>query len=49
MGWTALETAVQVAGGQPVEKSKVLPGVLFTRNRPEQVKAYRSRLTDLSD
>ena len=48
MGQTAMETAVQVVGGRPVEKIKVLPGVLFSRERPEEIQAYRKRLADLS-
>jgi ABC-type sugar transport system substrate-binding protein len=48
MGRTAVETAMQVVNGRPVEKNKVLPGVLFTRNRVDEIKAYRKRLADLS-
>lgn len=48
MGRTAVETAVHVAEGRPVEKNKVLPGVLFSRNRPDEIEAYRKRLADLS-
>jgi ABC-type sugar transport system substrate-binding protein len=48
MGRTAVQTAVEVVGGAKVEKNKVLPGVLFTRDRPEEIEAYRKRLTELS-
>lgn len=49
MGRAAVEAAVQVASGQQVEKNVVLPGVLFTRDRPDEVRAYRQQLADLSN
>lgn len=49
MGRIAVETAVQVVGGQQVEKNKILPGVLFARDRPAEIRAYRQRLVDLSN
>ena len=48
MGRTAVETAVQVLEDRPVEKQKVLPGVLFHRDRPEELRAYQQRLAELS-
>jgi ABC-type sugar transport system substrate-binding protein len=48
MGKTAVETAADVLAGKPVEKSKVLQGVLFTRDRPDEVRAYQRQLTGIS-
>ncbi len=48
MGSTAVETAVAVLKGESVAKNKTLPGVLFTRDRPEEVKSYQQRLAELS-
>ena len=49
MGRTAVRAAVQVVGGRQVEKNKVLPGVLFSRDRPDEIRAYRRRLAEVSN
>jgi ABC-type sugar transport system substrate-binding protein len=48
IGYMALEAAVKVLTGEPVEKKVRLPGVLFTRERPDEVKEYRKRLQELT-
>jgi len=48
IGYMALEAAVKVLNGQPVAKKVRLPGVLFTRERPDEVKAYVKRLEELT-
>jgi ABC-type sugar transport system substrate-binding protein len=48
MGSLALETAVKVLEGRPVEKKRLLPGVLFTRQELDAVRAYKQRLGDLT-
>jgi ABC-type sugar transport system substrate-binding protein len=44
MGRTAVEAAVKVIRGEPVERQVVLPGKLFTRDRPDELRAERERL-----
>ena len=48
IGSQALETAVKALKGQTVEKAVRLPGVLFTRRQPEEVKKYQTYLRGLS-
>jgi ABC-type sugar transport system substrate-binding protein len=48
MGTLALETAVKVLDGKAVEKKIVLPGILFSREKPDDVRAYKQRLLDLT-
>jgi len=48
MGFKALEAAVRVLNGEPVEKRVRLPGVLFTRERPDEIKQYKERLQELT-
>jgi ABC-type sugar transport system substrate-binding protein len=48
IGFMAVETAVKVVGGTPVEKKVALPGVLFERDRPDEIKAYKQRLLELT-
>jgi sugar transport system substrate-binding protein len=48
MGSLAVETAVKVLDGQPVEKKLLLPGILFTREEPEAVRTYQRRLVELT-
>lgn len=45
MGETALEAAYMAIKGEPVKKVVVLPGVLFTREKPDEVRAYRESLS----
>jgi ABC-type sugar transport system substrate-binding protein len=48
IGSQALETAVKALKNEPVEKAVRLPGVLFTRRQPEEVKKYQAYLRGLS-
>jgi ABC-type sugar transport system substrate-binding protein len=48
IGYMALEAAVKVLNDQPVEKKVSLPGVLFARERPDEVEAYVKRLEELT-
>ena len=48
MGGAAAETAVSAIRGQPVRKEIVLEGVLFSRDRPDELKAYRESLLETS-
>jgi ABC-type sugar transport system substrate-binding protein len=48
IGSRALETAVKALKNEPVEKAVRLPGVLFTRRQPEEVKKYQAYLRGLS-
>ena len=48
MGSLAVETAVKILSGQPVEKKVLLPGILFTRQKPDEVRAYKQRLVELA-
>jgi ABC-type sugar transport system substrate-binding protein len=47
IGSQALEAAVKSLKGTPVEKSVRLPGQLFTRRQPEEVKKYQDYLRGL--
>jgi len=48
MGYTALTSAVKVLKGEPIEKSKTLSGTLFSRKKPEEVKAIKDKLSKLA-
>lgn len=48
IGSQALETAVKSMKNEPVEKAVRLPGVLFTRRQPDEVKKYQTYLRSLS-
>ena len=48
MGHTAVETAAKVLGGEPVERGIVLPGILFSRDKPEEIRAYQKNLAEAS-
>ncbi|MCC6730880.1 MAG: substrate-binding domain-containing protein [Chthonomonadales bacterium] len=48
IGERALETAVKALKGEPVEKRIALPGLLFTRTRPEEVTKYRDYLRGIA-
>ena len=49
MGYSALETAVKVLEGEPVEKEKILTGTLYTRNKSEEVEKIREQLKQLAE
>lgn len=44
MGRAAVESAVKLIHNQPVEKTQVLPGMLFTREKPDELRAYQQQL-----
>ena len=44
IGGRAVEAAVKSLRGEPVERQVSLPGVLFTRDRPEEVRRHREQL-----
>jgi ABC-type sugar transport system substrate-binding protein len=48
MGQSAVEAAVKVLKAEPVEKSVVLPGILFSRDKPDELRAYKSTLAPAS-
>ena len=48
IGSKAVEAALRVLRGEPVEKRVSLPGVLLSRDRPEEVRAFKKRLAELS-
>jgi len=48
IGHQALTAAVKAMKGEAVEKKVVLPGMLFSRNKPEEVQAYVKVLQDLT-
>ena len=48
IGSMAVEAAVKVLKGQPVEKKTSLPGVLLTREKPDEIRTFRQRLKELS-
>jgi ABC-type sugar transport system substrate-binding protein len=47
IGMQAVETAVRAVKGEKVEKLVALPGVLFTRQKPEEVRKYKGYLRGL--
>ena len=48
MGALAVETAVKVLRGEPVEKKIALTGVLYSRKENEAVKAYKAQIQKLA-
>lgn len=48
IGSRAVEAAVRVLNGQPVEKKTSLPGVLLTREKPEEVRQFKEHLRTLT-
>jgi ABC-type sugar transport system substrate-binding protein len=48
IGSKAVEAAVSVMKGQQVEKKVSLPGVLLSRERPEEVKQFKEHLKQLT-
>lgn len=48
IGHQALTAAVKAMKGEPVEKKVVLPGMLFARNKPEEVTEYVTVLQGLT-
>lgn len=48
IGKLAVEAAVKTLKREPVEKRRSLPGVLLTRDRPDEVKAFKERLAMLT-
>jgi ABC-type sugar transport system substrate-binding protein len=48
IGSMAVEAAVKILKGEKVEKKVSLPGVLLSREKPEEVKQYKDRLKELS-
>jgi len=48
IGSQAMEAAVKSLKGETVEKKVSLPGVLLTREKPEEVKQLRDRIKDLT-
>jgi ABC-type sugar transport system substrate-binding protein len=48
IGSLAVDAAVKVLKGEKVEKKISLPGVLMSRDKPDEVKKFKARLRDLS-
>lgn len=48
IGTLAVEAAVKALKGEPVEKRQLLPGVLLTRERPDEVQSFKQRLSTLT-
>ena len=48
MGQAAVEAAVKVLKSQPVDRAVVLPGVLFSRDKPDELRTYKSTLASAS-
>jgi ABC-type sugar transport system substrate-binding protein len=48
IGRMAVETAAKALKGEPAEKKVELPGVLFTREKPDEVRKYREYLEGLA-
>jgi len=44
MGKAAVTSAVKLIRKEPVEKTQVLPGMLFTREKPDELRAYQQQL-----
>ncbi|MDH3251876.1 MAG: substrate-binding domain-containing protein [Ignavibacteria bacterium] len=47
MGTKAVESALAVLDGKVVEKNVALPGILLTRERPEEVRKFKQELKQL--
>jgi sugar transport system substrate-binding protein len=48
IGSLSVETVMKVLKGERVESRVALPGVLLTRERPDEVRAFRQRLVEMS-
>ena len=48
MGSLAVDAAVRVLKGEKVEKKVSLPGVLMSREKPDEVRKFKERLRELS-
>jgi len=48
IGSTAVDAAAKALKGERVEKKVSLPGVLLTREKPDEVKQFKARLRELS-
>ena len=48
IGSTAVDAAAKALKGERVEKKVSLPGVLLTREKPDEVKQFKARLQELS-
>jgi ABC-type sugar transport system substrate-binding protein len=48
IGSMAVEAAVKVLKGQTVEKKTSLPGVLLTREKPDEIRKFKQRLKELT-
>lgn len=48
IGRLAVEAAVKTLKGEQVEKRRSLPGILLTREKPGEVKAFKERLADVT-
>lgn len=48
IGSLAVENAIKAIQGQLVDKNIKLSGIMFTREKPDEVKAYKARLQELS-
>jgi ABC-type sugar transport system substrate-binding protein len=44
----SVEAAVKALKGEPVEKKVSLPGVLMTRQKPDEVRAFKERLKKMT-
>jgi sugar transport system substrate-binding protein len=48
MGEKAMAAAIKALEGEPVEKYEVMPGVLYSRENPEEVKAFIAEVEKLT-
>lgn len=48
IGRLAVEAAVRTLKGESVDKKRSLPGVLLTREKPDEIKAFKERLAQLT-
>jgi len=48
IGSMSVEAAVKALKGEPVEKKVSLPGVLMTRQKPDEVRAFKERLKKMT-
>ncbi len=48
IGAMAVEAALKVLKGEPVEKKVSLPGILLTRDKPDEVRQFKERLKEMS-
>ena len=43
-----MDAAVRTLKGEPVDKKRSLPGILLTRQKPDEVRAFKERLVALT-